>query len=113
MKTYTEYLTGEVNFTCIGDSLSCTIGGVTYTAYLEHDPFTKPEDADCYDESDIKRFYNDEWLYCGLVIKAERKGWHKNYLASLWGLELNLSDNSYLLEAANELLLEAIEEASK
>lgn len=97
----------------IGDSITCNIKDVTYTATLHHDRESRPEDSECYSESQIKRFYDDEWHYCGIVISAERNGWVKENLASLWGIELNLGDNSYLLEVANDLLEEAILEARK
>ena len=58
-----------------------------------------------------KAWENDDWFYCGIVLSAERDGWTKDHLASLWGIECNYpdSDNSYLLTVANELLAEYIE----
>lgn len=108
------FKTGFNNYACFGDKISVTVDGVTYTARLEPDNDSRPEDSDCYSPEDIKRFYADEWSYCGVVIEAERNGWTKDNLASLWGVEVNLGNNNdYLLEVANDLLAEAIQEASK
>ncbi len=108
------FTTNFDTYSCMGDSIHCTLGKIEYTAYLVYDQGSRPEDSDCYSSEDIQRFYANEWSYCGVVIKAERDGWTKDSLASLWGLEVNLGgNNDYLLEAANELLKEAILEASK
>lgn len=109
------FTTNFDTYSCMGDSIHCTVGKINYTAYLEHDQFLCPEDSSyCYSSEDIQRFYADEWSYCGVVIKAERDGWTKDNLASLWGLEVNLEDNNdYLLEVTNDLLIYAIKEASR
>ncbi len=73
-------------YACFGDKISCTVDGVEYTARLEPDNDSRPEDADCYNDKQIKAFYKDEWNYCGVVIEAERNGWTKDNLASLWAL---------------------------
>lgn len=53
----------------------------------------------------LRAWCNDEWLWCGIVITATVDDCP---LASdsLWGIDCNYpgSDNSYLLEIANELL---------
>ena len=57
---------------------------------------------------------NDEWIYCGIILAVAIDGLVlTDHAASLWGIETNYpdSDNAYLAEAANELLLEAITEA--
>jgi hypothetical protein len=101
-------------YVCHGDRISCTVGDTTYTARLEVDIDCSPDDFDCYDDEAIAAWKRDEWRYYGVVIDAERDGWEKRDLASLWGIEGNFpgSDNSYLLEVANELLSEAIEEVA-
>ncbi|PHR60236.1 MAG: hypothetical protein COA43_08040 [Robiginitomaculum sp.] len=57
---------------------------------------------------------NDEWFYCGIILSV-RIGETSltDHAASLWGIEANFpkSDNSYLLEVANELLDEALKQA--
>jgi len=118
------------NYACIGDSISVDIDGTTYTAYLEFDHDYNIDDDDmhnpdqsvtgCNEAQQTKllaarqAWFDDEWFYCGVVIRAERDGWKKDHLASLWGIECNYpeSDNSYLTEVANELLSEAIAEAA-
>lgn len=101
-------------YSCIGDSIHCKVDGINYTAYLVHDQDSRPADYECYSPDDVKLFYADEWHYVGLVIKAERNGWAKDNLASSWGFEVNLGgNNDYLLEVANDILQEAILEASK
>ncbi len=102
------FTTNFNDFACIWDSIKCAESGVIYTATLHYDADSRPEDSECYSEQEIKRFYDDEWHYCGVVISAERNGWVKGNLASLWGIELNfIEDNNYLLKVANELLEEA------
>ncbi len=97
-------------YLCDGDSVVCTVDGVTYEARIVHDTDTRIEDYDCYDKEAVDAWNNDEWHYYGLVIDAERDGWRKEHLASLWGIEGNFpgSDNSYFLEVANDLLADAI-----
>ena len=57
---------------------------------------------------------NDEWYYCGVILSVSIDGLTLDrFAASLWGIEANYpdSDNAYLSEVANELLLEALEAA--
>ncbi|MEL6278266.1 MAG: hypothetical protein AAFR28_05200 [Pseudomonadota bacterium] len=57
-----------------------------------------------------------DWFYCGIVlavIVSDQDGDDivlDNHAASLWGVEANYpdTDNAYLTETANELLLEAL-----
>lgn len=93
-----------------GDSISVEIAGVTYTARIEYDNETRPDDFDCYDETDIARWQQDDWRFCGLVISAECEGWSKDHVLSLWGIELGFSDSGdkYWNEVANECLHEAL-----
>jgi hypothetical protein len=105
-------------YVCEGDSISCEVNGIEYTARLVHDWDFSPEECDCYSEADIEAWRNDEWHYFGVVISAEFGGVELgDHLASLWGIEGNFgrSDtrNDYFLEVANELLPEAREEAEK
>lgn len=61
-------------------------------------------------------WFNNEWCYCGVVLSAEYNGVPvSDHYASLWAIEMNYpdTDNSHLLEVANELLPEALEEAQK
>ncbi|PHR60964.1 MAG: hypothetical protein COA43_04795 [Robiginitomaculum sp.] len=65
-------------------------------------------------QSIMDAWLNDEWYYCGIILSA-RIGETSltDHAASLWGVEANLpkSDNSYLLEVANDLLGEALKQA--
>jgi hypothetical protein len=57
---------------------------------------------------------NDEWFYCGVILAVTIGEVElTDHAASLWGIEANYpeSDNAYLSEVANELLIEAIAEA--
>jgi len=93
-----------------GDSISVEIAGVTYTARIEYDYHSRPDDFECYDEADIARWQREEWCFCGLVISAERDGWSQDYVDSLWGIELGFSHSAdkYWNEVANECLGEAL-----
>ena len=65
-------------------------------------------------EAVMAAWKNDEWIYCGIILAVAIDGLVlTDHAASLWGIETNYpdSDNAYLAEAANELLLEAITEA--
>lgn len=56
----------------------------------------------------LKAWCDDQWCYVGVVVTASREGVELGS-ASLWGIESNAGD--YLLDVANELAPEALEEA--
>lgn len=56
----------------------------------------------------LKNWCNNEWHYVGAVVTASRDGIELGN-ASLWGIESDAGD--YLLEVANELAPEALEQA--
>lgn len=58
----------------------------------------------------LRRWCNDDWSYVGVVVTVSAKGVELGF-ASLWGIESDAGD--YLVEVANELLPEAMEEARK
>jgi len=68
-----------------------------------------------------KAWLDDEWFYCGIVLSVSYNGIElDDHAASLWVIECNYTEseegrnpNCYLLEAANELLPEALEQAEK
>ena len=98
-------------YACIGDSISVEIGDLIYNATIQPDFDTRPEYFDCYTEEDVKRFYEGEWRYIGLVIEAEAHG--KTLCdCSIWGVEINLGDDDglYLMELANDCLSSVIED---
>lgn len=139
-ETFGEYIR-------IGDSISTEIDGVTYTARIEYDddaespeqrdeglfpsrdpgtagyigenPTQSFEEQQAFAQRVVASWKNDEWFYCGIVIRItktiEIKNHHVNTIilsdnaAALWGIECNYpdSDNAYLNEVANELLEEA------
>ena len=97
-----------------GDSIVWRNGGFTLTARIEFDDLTTPRELDYYSEEDIKRWEADEWCYVGIVVSAEYKGWLlEDPLASLWGLECGLADDSgdYLSEIAAAMLVEELQVA--
>ena len=106
-------------FVCEGDSITCEIDGVTYTARLAHDWDSRPEDSECYTKRQIEAWKADEWHFFGVVISAEIDGVSLGYhLASLWGIEGNFpsrrkNPNTYFRDAANELLDEAVRGAKQ
>ena len=62
-------------------------------------------------EAVMEAWRRDEWFYCGIVLAIECEGVElEPHAASLWGIEANYpgSDNAYLSEVADELLLEAL-----
>jgi hypothetical protein len=62
----------------------------------------------------LRAWCRDDWWYVGIVVSVVRDG-IKLGSASLWGVECNYpgANNAYLLEVANELLPEALDEARK
>ena len=126
-----EFKKGFDSYVCEGDTIATKIDGITYEARIVFDQDSKIDDDDCHNKDksvtgcDDEQFakllaarvswFKNEWFYCGVVISAEKAGIPiGKHLASLWAIEANYpgSDNSYLLEVANELLPEAIEEAT-
>jgi hypothetical protein len=63
----------------------------------------------------MKAWREDEWDYCGVMVRVfyEHVGLTGHYEHALWGVERNYpdSDNSYLLDVANDLLPEAVKAA--
>jgi hypothetical protein len=63
----------------------------------------------------MKAWREDEWDYCGVLVRVfyERTGLTGHYEHALWGVERNYpdSDNTYLLDVANDLLPEAVKAA--
>ena len=91
-------------YACINDSITCTIGKYTFKATIKEDYDSSPFDDDYWEECDIKRWKNNEWFYCGIVLSCEYNGISLECNESLWGIACNFGDdNSYLTEVANEL----------
>jgi len=126
------FTTGFDRYACGGDTITGTLAGYDLTARIERDDDSHIDDDDCHnvnqavtgctDEQqekllDARRAWqNDEWFYCGIVISVSRNGvLIDDHAASLWAIECNYpgSDNAYLLEVANDLAGEAIEQADK
>ena len=114
-------------FVCIGDTITIDTGEFEITARIEFDDQSHIDDDDshnvdqsvtgCNDEQQKKllaartAWSANEWFYCGVVLSVSRKGVTLDkYAASLWGIDCNYpgSDNAYLSEIADELLLEAL-----
>lgn len=95
------------NYACEGDTISCSIGDLVYTARITRDDSTTPSDFDCFDEKELARWKNDEWFFCGVVVECSFNGVVIGD-ASLWGVECNMLDNNdYLREVANDLIDDA------
>ncbi|PHR62066.1 MAG: hypothetical protein COA43_00015 [Robiginitomaculum sp.] len=65
-------------------------------------------------QSIMDAWLNDEWYYCGIILSVcIGETSLTDHAASLWGIEANFpkSDNSYLLEVANDLLDDALKQA--
>ena len=107
------------SYVCEGDSITCEVDGIEFTARLVFDSDSSPMDYECYSARQIKAWRRDEWHYFGVVISAKIEDVDLGkHLASLWRLEGNFpatnrkNPNAYFLEVANNLLPEAIEQAT-
>jgi hypothetical protein len=72
------------------------------------------ERAAMHDFNVLRAWANDEWRWVGVVVTATRDGIELGR-ASLWGIESEDypgSDGSYLIEVANELTGEALNDAT-
>ena len=102
-------------YPCPGDSITWRNGGLTLTARIKFDDAIRPREFDDgYSEEDIRRWEADEWWYVGIVVTAEYKGWLlEDPVASLWGLECGLTEDSgdYLSEIAAAMLIEELQVA--
>ena len=81
---------------------------------IKEDYDTTPKEFDCYDQSDIDAWRNDNWFFCGVVLSVWKNGvCLSDNAASLWGVECNFpnASNDYLLEVIKELENEALKEA--
>jgi hypothetical protein len=121
-----------LKYVCPNDSIEVQVGKYTFSAVLDHDQDAHIDDDDvhnidqtvtgCDDSGQAallkarKAWSNDEWFYGSLSIEASYNGVRLgSHLACLGGIEVNYpgSDNAYLTQAANELLSEALVEATK
>lgn len=119
-------------YVCPGDSKEVAIGQYVFKATIQKDFDTHIDDSDCFNpdrkvtglslagnrqlKKDRKAWFNDEWIYVGIVISATTNGIEiSDHLAALWGLEANLRADSstYLDTVANELLNEALIDVEK
>lgn len=91
-----------------GDFIVCTVDGTDYTARIELDTDSRPDDFECYSKKRVEAWRRDDWCFVGIVISAKRGGVELDeYAASLCGIESYRSPR-YFLEVANDLLREAI-----
>jgi hypothetical protein len=68
------------------------IPALSYRVDILPDYDTYPEDFDCYDESQIAAWRNDEWRYVGVVVTPIVGGFELPLAeASLWGVEYGTS----------------------
>ena len=117
------------SYVCDGDTISVEHEGFRFTARIERDQFAGIDDDDshnidqsvtgCNDHQQARllaareAWKRDEWFYCGVTLHAEHlaTGATWDSLGSLWRIEANYpeSNNTYLTEVANELLVEAVD----
>ena len=65
-------------------------------------------------EAVMEGWRKGDWFYCGIVLSVSLESVTLDtHAASLWGVEANYpgSDNTYLTEAANDLVPEALDAA--
>lgn len=123
-----------------GDTIECEVEGFRCTATLHYDDDLTPPDerSDGFWPSEdpkaagyvgperfteeheraqevMRAWKNDEWFYGGVEVSVSKAGiiLTPAYRFALWGVECNYpgSDNSYLVEVANDLLPEALDYA--
>lgn len=128
---------GFRRYVCEGDSVECEVEGFTLRATVYRDDrsdapdersdgfwpsrdpkaagYVLPEnyDAEMAKATEAMRAWKaDEWFYCGVAVTVEREGVRlcDRYEHALWGVECNYpgSDNSYLLDVANEFVGDAL-----
>lgn len=106
---------GFSDYACEGDYIEVTVGDYVIRATLEYDSVVKPTDYECYDEEQIEAWHKDEWFFGGVVMSASCNGVRLNLCTSVWGLEVNLPGctNEHITEAANQMLDEALNEATR
>jgi len=117
-------------YLCVGDTITTQLDGYEFTARVEYDDDYNIDSDDKFNTklwvtayNDIQKkqilddehaWFNNKWFYGFISIHASFNGVSLPIFVSLGGLEINLRDsNKYLLDVANELLPEAIEEAKK
>jgi hypothetical protein len=109
------YASSFDRFVCPGDTISADVDGFTVTARIVYDESTRPEYYECYDDTNVHAWYNNDWYFCGVCVQVSRAGIDLTgpYGAALWGIKANFprSDNAYLTEIAADLIPEAIAEA--
>lgn len=112
-KNETTPIPGFDKFACVGDSVTWKKDGYTLVATLHPDNDAHVDEYEVYSKEEIRRWKEGHWFFGGLVVDV--------YLddalilpnaASLWGLEVNLSDNNdYLRRELEYLEAEALEDA--
>lgn len=146
--TRTYFTSGFSDYACPGDRIVAKVGHLTLTAKIEHDSDTGRPDKELdgfwpsFDpENDgyigpnktrsdldaqtqhmqrvLDGWLNDDWFWCGIVIKVSCEGVMLDDSTSLWSIDCNWpredgsTDNSYLLDVANDLAPEAIKNAER
>jgi len=135
------FTTGFSTHASAGDAIYCTVDDFEITARLEYDdtgdkpderddgfwPSTNPDSAGYIGEGGnfaeqqakaervMQAWLDDEWFYVGVCLEVRKACvlLTREYSNALWGVECNYpdSDNAYLLEVANDLIPEALNEA--
>lgn len=120
---------GFDSFAIVGEYISTNIGPFTVKARIESDEDSHIDDDDshnpdtsvtgCNAEQQAsllaarQAWFNNEWFYCGICLELWLSGkCLDDNLAGSWSIECNYpnSDNRHLLEVANDLLSESIDQ---
>ncbi len=118
------------NYVCIGDVISCEVDQYTISACVHFDDCTTPYgmngESPNFDVDDpdygghnaeiVAAWQRDDWFYCEIVLTViHTESGVTLATESAWGIECNFprGDNSYLTEAANELLDDAVSAGKK
>jgi hypothetical protein len=107
MKNFPEF----DKYACVGNTLSITLDGYSIDFTLHRDYHTSPDDFDCYTNEQIAAWQNDEWFFAGIAATASYKGVYIGEVDSLWGVEINLGDNSHASGICFDMLGAALSEA--
>lgn len=79
------------------------IDGITYTARVELDDNSTPDDFEENPVEYAEPWHRDGWHCFGIVVSGDRDGWTKDYLESLFGIDCAEREH-YVGQMANKLI---------
>ena len=105
------------SYVWVDDQVSVEIDGWIFTARIEFDEDSRPDDCDCYSNRKKGDWAQNKWFFCSVVLDLLHieSGLENTWAYSLSGIECNFNKkaNKYLDEVANDLLNEALSELPK